>query len=238
MKLPLPAIIALSASLTWSAGNVFVPKAPETPKRFCTEYDNWLRKVKSDDQWTEISTIPGIVVKMPYATFQNISGHDLYCGSKKAWLNVDAARKLTAAAQALQAMFPGYKLQVFDAGRPRYAQEQLHEQVKGTRWRNFVASPAEGSLHSFGMAVDLTILDASGNPLDMGTGFDVFEERSGYQGESAALANGTLTRKQVDNRTLLRKIMKAGGFLRIDGEWWHFNAEKSKVVMKWYETPD
>lgn len=229
-------LLAILAGTTAAAS--FEPAKPAEPLRFCEEHGQWLRLVQKDEEWVEITRTPGIKVRQPYATFENITGHDLYCGVHRAFLHVDAARKLEAALAALQELHPGYGFLVFDAGRPRHAQQELYIVVKGTAYRHFVAPPEEGSVHSYGMAVDLTITDSTGTPLDMGTGFDVFESRSGEAGESEALRDGTLTRQQVDNRILLRRVMKAGGFKRLDHEWWHFNAEKSKVVREWYEQLD
>ena len=48
--------------------------------------------------------------------------------------------------------------------------------VKDTELRDFVAEPEEGSVHNFGSAVDLSLIDKNGNSLDMGTGFDYFGE--------------------------------------------------------------
>ena len=42
--------------------------------------------------------------------------------------------------------------------------------------RQYVADPARGSIHSFGMAIDATLIDAEGRELDMGSGFDEMTE--------------------------------------------------------------
>jgi D-alanyl-D-alanine dipeptidase len=68
---------------------------------------------------------------------------------------------------------------------------------------DYFAPPERGSIHSFGCAVDVSIL-RNGTPLDMGTGFDDLSELSGIEGESR------LTPKQRNNRELLRDVMKHG----------------------------
>jgi D-alanyl-D-alanine dipeptidase len=42
--------------------------------------------------------------------------------------------------------------------------------------------------------------------------------------EAHFLAKGELTQQQIDNRKLLRKVMKSQGFRNLPTEWWHFNA--------------
>ncbi|XLM23276.1 D-alanyl-D-alanine dipeptidase, partial [Chromobacterium piscinae] len=66
----------------------------------------------------------------------------------------------------------------FDALRPGRVQRVLWDIVKDTPQRVYVADPARGSIHSFGMAVDLTVEDGQGRELDLGTGFDDFTERA------------------------------------------------------------
>jgi D-alanyl-D-alanine dipeptidase len=41
----------------------------------------------------------------------------------------------------------------------------------------YVADPAKGSIHNRGGAVDITLVDANYNELDMGTPFDFFWKR-------------------------------------------------------------
>ena len=71
----------------------------------------------------------------------------------------------------------------------------------------------------------------------MGTDFDYFEERAGERGEAAALQKGTLTAVQVENRKILRRIMKKAGFIPLPSEWWHFNAIPSKTIRATGELP-
>jgi len=236
----LTSLVLVWSSASWASvpRKPFVPVKPEIPKRFCEEQMAWLEKAEQAEEWTEITKMKGIVVRLAYASFDNFTGHDLYCGNNRAFLHTDAARKLEAAVAALQEQRPGFKLLVLDAGRPRHAQQALFDAVRKTPYRRFMTDPREGSVHAYGMAVDVTILDASGKPLDMGTSYDDLEARSGEIYELQALREGSLTQQQVDNRKLLRTIMRAGGFKYIDLEWWHFNADKSAAVHEWYEQLD
>jgi D-alanyl-D-alanine dipeptidase len=42
--------------------------------------------------------------------------------------------------------------------------------------------------------------------------------------ENYYLSTGELTLKQVENRKLLRKVMRSQAFRNLPTEWWHFNA--------------
>ena len=106
--------------------------------------------------------------------------------------------------------------------------------MRGTPYSAYVSSPATGGLHNFGLALDLSITDADGNLLDMGTDFDSFERCAGEVGEAEALKSGRLTQEQVDNRNMLRKIMRGAGWVPLGSEWWHFNAYPSKYVRENY----
>jgi L,D-peptidoglycan transpeptidase YkuD (ErfK/YbiS/YcfS/YnhG family) len=104
--------------------------------------------------------------------------------------------------------------------------------VKGTGKEEYVADPEKGSLHNFGAAVDLSIVDQDGNLLDMGTPFDYFGELAQPSYEDRFLKDGTLTKKQVENRRLLRKVMQEAGFQTIPDEWWHFHAFSLEEVKR------
>ena len=107
--------------------------------------------------------------------------------------------------------------------RPHRVQVQLWDFLDGTGLREYVADPARGSIHSFGMALDATLLDERYNELDMGTGFDEMVELSHPRLEAHHLASGALTPTQAHNRELLRRVLRSGGFNGIDNEWWHFD---------------
>ncbi|MEY4384016.1 MAG: D-Ala-D-Ala dipeptidase, partial [Bacteroidota bacterium] len=102
---------------------------------------------------------------------------------------------------------------------------------------NYVADPRIHSIHNYGSAIDLTLSDEQQVPLDMGTPFDFFGEMAYPKMEQALLRSCRLSQAAYQNRLKLRNAMKAGGFMPIEYEWWHFNAfsrseakEKYKVV--------
>lgn len=232
------AALCLSFWVAVSAEEIaFSPKRPEKPLRFCRAYAAWENFVRQDSSYVEITSFPFVSLDLRYATFENVTGHDLYCGAKRAYLKRAAAEKFRKAIRLLQAERPGFRFVVLDASRPVYAQARLRETVVGTPFADYVSNPRRGSVHNFGFALDLTLADSTGTILDMGTDFDSFENRAGKRGEADALEMGTLTAVQVENRELLRRIMRDAGFLPLDSEWWHFNAIASKKIRATGELP-
>jgi D-alanyl-D-alanine dipeptidase len=169
-----------------------------------------------------LSTIPHIAVDLRYATVHNFVGRNMYGSLDCAWLHQLAAGGLERAAALLAQEEPGLHLLVLDALRPHRVQIQLWDHLEGTDLRQYVADPARGSIHSFGMALDATLVDLDGREVDMGTGFDVMTELSHPKLEAQHLASGQLTPAQHRHRELLRSVLYRGGFRGIDNEWWHF----------------
>lgn len=182
-----------------------------------------------------LSTIAGIAIDLRYAGPHNFLGHDLYGAHDCAWLHVQAAAALERVVAWLAATCPGARVLVLDALRPQRVQQQLWEALAGTDLQMYLAEPTRGSIHSFGMALDVTILDQSGVELDMGTGFDDMTELSHPALEEGFLARGDLTLDQVANRQLLREAMFQGGFVGINTEWWHFDCGNRDVVRATFQ---
>lgn len=179
-------------------------------------------KIDSHPDFRHLETIPGVAVDLRYATVNNFVGRDLYGALDCAWLHHLAATGLEKAAALLAREAPGHRLLVLDALRPHRVQIQLWDHLEGTDLRQYVADPARGSIHSFGMALDVTIVDPSGRELDMGSGYDEMDELSHPRLEAQNLAAGKITPQQVRNRELLRSVLYRAGFTGIDNEWWHF----------------
>lgn len=178
--------------------------------------------IASHSRFRRLSTIDGIAVDLRYAGSRNFVGHDLYGTLDCAWLHRDAAAGLERAVARLAQTAPGHRVLVLDAVRPHRVQVELWDFLEGTGLRQYVADPARGSIHSFGMALDATLLDDQGRELDMGTGYDAMTELSHPRLEARHLASGQLTAEQHRHRELLRDALHAGGFRGIDNEWWHF----------------
>jgi zinc D-Ala-D-Ala dipeptidase len=182
-----------------------------------------IEDIPGHPDFVRLADIPGIRHELRYATPGNFVGADMYSPFDCAWLRREGAAQLARSAEHLGSARPDLTLLVLDALRPQRVQERMWKALEGTGLTDYLANPAVGSIHSFGMAVDVTICHADGRELDMGTPFDDLTERSHPVLEEALLARGELTPAQVDNRKLLRAAMAAGGWRGITREWWHFD---------------
>lgn len=194
-----------------------------------------IEDIRGSGDFRHLSTIAGIAVDLRYATPHNFAGRDLYSPFDCAWLHREAAQALEQVVIWLARERPGFTLLVLDALRPQRVQEQLWHTLDGTGLHMYLADPVRGSIHSFGMALDVTLLDASGEELDMGTGFDDLSERSQPVLEAQFLASGELTPEHAANRHLLRDAMAHGGFVGINSEWWHYDHGNRDEVRARYE---
>ncbi|MDR1896909.1 MAG: M15 family metallopeptidase [Prevotellaceae bacterium] len=175
-----------------------------------------------------------IVVHLLYATNNNFVGERMYKTLREACLQPEAAKKLVLAQKYLKQSCPQYRIIVYDAARPQWAQEIMWNKVKNTPMKNYVASPGRISMHSYGVAVDVSILDQNNHELDMGTCVDFLGALAEPRNEALFLSTGKLTAKQIDNRKLLRTVMKKAGFNGIPNEWWHFEAFSRTETQKKY----
>ena len=194
--------------------------------------------IASHPDFRHLPSLPGLAVDLRYAGEDNFVGRNLYGTLDCAWLHHLAATGLERAVALLEQDAPGHRLLVLDALRPHRVQIQLWDHLEGTDLRQYVADPARGSIHSFGMALDATLLDAQGRELDMGSGFDEMIERSHPKLEARHLAGGQLTPQQVRNRELLRGVLLRSGFQGIDNEWWHFEMLDRQHVRQHFTRVD
>ena len=104
------------------------------------------------------------------------------------------------------------RLKIFDAFRPHEAQVLLWDAAPD---KAYVADPAMGSNHTRGTAIDLTLINAAGDELDMGTGFDDMTAQSHHFSD-------TVSPQAQANRLRLLDIMETAGFKHIAHEWWHY----------------
>ena len=165
-----------------------------------------------------------IGVFLVYATPDNFLGHVLYKDIRHAFVLPAMAQKLAKAQQRLKAIRPDLSLLIYDAARPLSVQREMWESVKGTPNVSFVANPAKGrGMHNYGAAVDITIVDSTGTPLPMGSKHDYFGPEARIDHETELVANGLITKEELENRRLLRRVMTESGFVTCISEWWHFN---------------
>ncbi len=179
---------------------------------------------------------PSLVVDLKYASEDNFMGKNLYDGLQQAFLQPEVAGMLARAQELLHQHDASLSLVIYDAARPRSMQQQMFDalDVPFAEKIKFLANPANGSVHNFGAAVDVSIIDSKGRPLDMGTPYDTMGELAYPVLEDELLASGKLHQQQIDNRRLLRKVMREAGFQSIRTEWWHFNAMSRRQARARY----
>ena len=149
------------------------------------------------------------VFDMKYATPDNFLKQAVYdCG--ECYLRKSTAKALVKANEEFKSL--GYRIKLFDCYRPLSVQKKMWKILPGT---HYVANPAKGSKHNRGAAVDLTLVDAQGKELDMGTPFDFF-------GKKAHHNCTTLPKKVLENRKLLKDVLNKYNFKSIFSEWWHY----------------
>lgn len=191
-----------------------------------------IEELSDHADYRPLHRIAGLAVDLRYATPRNFAGRNLYQGLDCAWLHVQAANALQRSVQWLAREAPGLRLAVLDALRPHRVQLALWQHLAGTGLQRYLADPARGSVHSYGMAVDVTLLDPQGTELDMGTAFDTLHELSHPVLEAEHLAQGRLSAQALRHRDMLRGAMQAGGFVGIDTEWWHFDCGDREAVRR------
>ena len=167
----------------------------------------------------DITTVdPTIRLDLRYATPDNFTGVAVYPAAR-CLLRRDAAERLARVQRRLQA--DGFGLLVWDCYRPFAVQERFWALVPDER---YVArplrrdgSPAAGSKHNRGAAVDVTLIDATGAPLEMPSGFDDFSERAHRDAAGVPPAARAHAKR-------LEAAMVSEGFEPLPTEWWHFDA--------------
>ena len=169
----------------------------------------------ADEPLVDVSKVdPTIVIDLRYATARNITGHPIYPAGTPCLLRRGVAERLRSAQALLHVL--GYRLKIWDAYRPSRAQQILWELVKNPE---VVADPAQGgSRHSWGVAVDVTLVDLAGKDVPMPTDFDDFTAaaKSDYKGTDPIVAK---------NLGVLKNAMELAGFEGMREEWWHYSAK-------------
>lgn len=165
--------------------------------------------------------IPDIEVELRYAGNNNFTGKIIY-DFKEAWLRYGTVCKLMKAQDILK--FQGYRLKIWDAYRPIYAQFVLWEVYPDS---TYVADPTTGySDHSRGNTVDVTVIDSKGNEVIMPTEFDSFSPLADRD------YRDVMDKESVVNAWMLQETMIEAGFIPYHDEWWHFSDSDVYEVEK------
>jgi D-alanyl-D-alanine dipeptidase len=190
------------------------------------------------------SIVPGLVAEMRYAGAHNFVGRPIDGYEAPHCLLTQAAA--AALADGARDLAPrGLHIMVFDCYRParavadfvRWARD-LHATAgktefypdidKRTLFRDGYIASHSG--HSRGATVDLTLAQADGGELDMGTPFDFFSPKSWT-------ADPTVSPAQHANRMLLAAAMRRRGFRGYDKEWWHFTLRGEPFPDTYFDFP-
>jgi D-alanyl-D-alanine dipeptidase len=163
------------------------------------------------------SVDPTIVVELRYAGNNNLFNHPLYPQGTRALARPEVATALTKAQTLLRRY--QYGLKIWDAYRPIDVQTKLWQALRNS---DYVANPelGVGSLHSWGIAVDATMVDSWNRPVSMPSDFDAFTPAATwrYTGPSFEI---------LGHVRLLQWAMHTAGFSGMRAEWWHF------VIADW-----
>tara|TARA_Y100001968_G_scaffold21204_1_gene16762 strand:- start:1140 stop:1898 length:759 start_codon:yes stop_codon:yes gene_type:complete len=176
-----------------------------------------------------------------------------YLNGADPWvLRESVMQRLIEAQQYLSKSNPHLHLTLFDAWRPISVQEfmfnytiqeicksrgiyfnensvnekitEIIEEV-GHFWAKPTFDPSAPPPHSTGAAIDLTLADMKGNPLDLGGEIDFIGAKSNpdfYKKDSLRMPD---SKHQVfhSRRSLLLSVMERAGFVQHPNEWWHFS---------------
>ena len=175
-----------------------------------------------DDSFVDIqSADPTIVVELRYAGNNNFLKHPLYPQGMRARARPEVVAALSKAQTILRQY--QYGLKIWDAYRPVSVQTKLWE---ATHNSDYVANPEDGvgSLHSWGIAVDATLVDSWNRPVAMPSDFDDFTPAAmwRYTGQSFAV---------LGHVRLLQWAMHRAGFWGMRTEWWHFTIADWKKFL-------
>lgn len=189
--------------------------------------------------------IPDAVIDMRYYSDYNFVGTRINGYEEPvALLSEEAALALRNAADAFRN--EGYLIKLYDAYRPQRAVAHFAawaEDADDTKMKaDFYPSLDKSVLfdygyiayysgHSRGSKVDMTLVDAAtGQELDMGGTFDLFDVRShpDYEG---------ITAEQYQNRMLLRDGMLRSGFSPCSTEWWDFTLDNEPYPDTYFDFP-
>lgn len=97
---------------------------------------------------------------------------------------------------------------------PAWSEEEVHSAAS-----RYVSPPAIAP-HSAGAAVDLTLADADGRELDLGTRMNADPEES----EGACYTHAVnISEEARANREVLGAVLTAAGLVNYPTEWWHWS---------------
>lgn len=209
-------VIGDTFNMCGSALKIIIPKDTSCLDSLFKSYD--LIDVQSLDS--------SIKVNLKYADTVNFLKLNVYQGLKKAYFPCEVAISVHNAQSYLKQLNPDYSLLIFDAARPLHIQQMMWDSLDmppDIKYA-YLSPPYTISLHNYGCAIDVSIIDLKTNKLlDMGTDFDFFGKLSQPAYEWHFLKTKELSQEAFEKRKLLRNVMQKAKFSPITSEWWHFN---------------
>lgn len=170
-----------------------------------------------------------------------------YQGKSPYYLRETVVKSLIKAQDYLHQIKPNWQIKIFDAFRPLAIQKfmvdhtfqellniknldlsQLSSSQIDALWQEVYTiwaipnhDPKTPPPHSTGAAIDITLINETGNTVEMGGEIDELSQRS----QPNYYAHNSTPQGQIyhQNRELLNQVMKKAGFRRHLGEWWHFS---------------
>jgi zinc D-Ala-D-Ala dipeptidase len=190
------------------------------------------------------TVVPGLIAEIRYAGSHNFVGRPIDGYQAPHCLLTSAAANALAEV-ARDVASQGLVIKVFDCYRPvravanfvRWAHDLRDQTAKAefypnvdkrTLFRDGYISSHSG--HSRGSTLDMTLAQADGRELDMGTPFDFFSPKSWT-------ADPTIGAEQHTNRMLLAAAMRRHGFRGYANEWWHFTLRTEPYPSTFFDFP-
>tara|TARA_B100000700_G_scaffold198694_1_gene218567 strand:- start:798 stop:1553 length:756 start_codon:yes stop_codon:yes gene_type:complete len=208
-------------------------------------------KIKINECHEPLFSIPQSIFRLTPHPYMSLGAP--YLNGADPWiLRESVLQRLIEAQRYLTKRNPHLQLALFDAWRPISVQKfmfnySIQETCKSRGidindpslkanideiieevslfWANPTFNPSTPPPHSTGAAIDLTLADMRGNPLDLGGEIDFIGAQSRpnfYEKDSLKMPD---SKQQVfhNRRYLLFSVMEQAGFVQHPNEWWHFS---------------
>ena len=201
---------------------------------------------KLPEGFVYLNTIaPSIKIELRYLSKNNFIGKQID-GYKSDCLIVTLKTANTLKKIQQELLKKELSLKIYDAYRPQQAVNHFVKWakvlgdtlMKKEFYPNVVKSAlfkqgyiASKSGHSRGSTVDLTIINIKTlKELDMGSAYDFF-------GIESHPFHENISKKQKENRMLLREIMLSNSFKPYENEWWHFTLRNEPFPKTYFNFP-
>ncbi len=186
--------------------------------------------------------VPNIVVELRYFSKENFVAKRVN-GYKKEVAIISEPAAFALSKVQIELNKRHLRLKVFDAYRPQKAVDHFvrwaknmtdttHKHIyypevdKADLFKlDYIASK---SGHTRGSTIDVTLVDSENLELDMGTPWDFF-------GTKSWPSDTTISKVAQQNRTYLREVMLAHGFVPYEKEWWHFTLKNEPFPDTYFD---